>query len=127
MTRHEIRLVVRNTLGFALLIWACMPMGMLIGHLSTMTGVMDLYVWGGIMVIGGIVVGAIAAIVIAAMRVSVALQIFWSIRNGETGPWSRWTVRARVFVALLLAQLVAVAAVGFGSAWLFPAWPAGWP
>jgi hypothetical protein len=122
--RHQIRrFVISAAAG-----WLLAPLGAIIGHFSIAWDSMGMFIFGAILVMTIAPIVALGwAIVMACAWLENVLHLTWSIRDGEVGPWSRRSVRARVVVVLIIFQMTGAAAMWVLSVAMFPDYPSGWP
>jgi hypothetical protein len=68
----------------------------------------------------------LAALILAGAWTTRALHAWWSLRDGDVGPWSGFGRKAYAFIALLLFEMTG-AALGGALGWLIlPEYSAAW-
>jgi hypothetical protein len=107
-------------------VWLLMPVTAAFGALAVAVDSLGLFATAGMLfVFAAFAITPMAALILAGAWTSRALHTWWSLRDGEVGPWSGFGCRACALIALLVFEL-AGAGLGGVLGWLiFPEYSAG--
>jgi hypothetical protein len=126
LTAPAVRTLVRRAAFQWIIICSSMLIASAPANLAVATDSLPLYIAGGVFFMGAIVFVLAMSLGATAAALRPAAHVWWTWRDGETGPWSRGSRRAMLFVGLLITQLAVAALFGLIGWMLSPEYPGGW-
>jgi hypothetical protein len=110
-------------------LYECMiaPVASALGIVAVALNSMELFILSAMFTMAGILAAVVLAMLVAVEYTAQAMHAWWSLRESEVGPWSRRSRKFAMWVLLLIAQLLPIAAASALALMMFPDYPAGWP